>query len=192
MLLNIKKNTVSESLQAPLLFNSAKACYVIARLSLLMFCDFRVPGFMLMQQAIENLIKSLLKKNNVTWKPGKNGHDFIKLLELGSNKIPLFETISKRTEFCDLLNQLQDGYTAQRYGESGHFVKNFLLMMNLFDELSFLLIEEYGKQSELEGDNLGRLIALPIPSDMENTFIKDLKQPFVFTETFSDAFERKS
>lgn len=184
-LLDIRKNVAMKPHQASLMFNSAKSCFVLARVSLELFMDFRVPGFLLMQQALENLIKSLLVQNKLELPSGSKGHDFIHLLTLGQNRILLFGKIIGRVEFSNLLKQLNEGYTAQKYGEAGHAIYEKEKVMDLFDELVFLLIEEYGKQSGLNEEELERLVAIPVHESFRNIFNRKLKQPFVFL-TLSD------
>ena len=184
-MLNLKKNKLMEPIQEYQLFYSAKACFVMSRISLELSMDFNVPGFMLMQQTIENLIKAHLKKNHIQWSGGNKGHDFIKLLENRSPQISFFDDkILNRQDFCVLLNQLHEGYTAQRYGEGGHYLLNHEKIMDLFDEMVFILIEEFGKQSGQYGDRLNRFVALPIPIAFEERFKRKLKQQFIFSVAF--------
>jgi len=182
-MLNIKPNSMVKYHQSFLLFRSAKSCYVMSRTCLeLSPFDFLVPGFMLMQQTIENLIKALLKEKEMKWPGGSAGHNFIKLLEFGTSKIPLFkDKFLDRPEFCLLLDQLQEGYTAQRYGESGHFIEDHETMMDMYDEMVFILINEFGGQIVQKGEELEHLVAIPLPMSFEKHFKRKIKQPFAFT-----------
>lgn len=184
--LNIRKIPEMEYHQAYQLFRSGKACYVMARTSLETSMSYFTPGFMLMYQAIENLLKALLKKNNI-WRSNNKGHNFIILLQKGQADIPLFGTFLNRPDFCELLNELHEGYTAHRYGESGYGVMDMDEMMDSFDKMIFLLIEEFGRQTGLTGEKLEREMALPVSPFLETKFMRKLKQPFIILNI--EAFE---
>ena len=165
------------------LFDSAKADYVVAR-TCLQAANFSLiwPGFQLMQQSIENFIKAILKHNNIDWPTGNNGHDILKLLDLGSKKgIVLFKNLLKRKDISDLLLELQKGYNFQRYGESGHFMGDMGKMMDLFDEAIFLLLEEFTSYFEKIDEHRDSMrFGLPVPEFLDKVFSRRLKQPFVF------------
>lgn len=171
------------------LYRSGKSCYVIARFCLeATFWDFYVPGFLLMQQAIENLIKSFLRYKNIEWKLpdgqyGRKGHEFKRLIELGKD-IKFFECkIINRSDFFSLLKELEDGYNPQRYAESGHFIENHEKMMDIFDDMVYLFVTEFAVLVD-QSDN-ERLMALPVPIYIEETFRRKLKQPFIFTNVIA-------
>jgi HEPN domain-containing protein len=179
-MLNIK-NKAGEGMEAFLLFDSAKSCYVMARFCLeVSFSDFYVPGFLLMQQSLENFIKAFLKKSNIAWEIGSSGHKFKRLIELGKD-INFFKLkILSREDFINLLKELEEGYNSQRYGESGHFIKNHEKMMDLFDELVYLFVAEFAVFVEQEKNE--KLMALPMPFCVEKVFKRKLKQPFIFID----------
>ena len=164
------------------LYRSGKSCYVIARFCLeATFWDYCVPGFLLMQQAMENLIKSFLKYNKIEWKLiggqyGSKGHEFERLIDLGKD-IDFFKNkIISRPDFSLLLKELGDGYNPQRYAESGHFIENHEKMMDTFDEMVYLFVTEFAvlvKQRDNE-----RLMAIPVPSYIEETFMMLLKSSY--------------
>lgn len=171
------------------LYYSGKSCYVMARFCLeATFWDFYVPGFLLMQQSLENLIKSCLKQKNINWEQenggyGKKGHQFKRLIELGKDICFINEKIMNRHDFLSLLKELEDGYNLQRYGASGHFIKSHGKMMDLFDEMVFILVTGFTTLVEpRNNEKLERLMALPVPLYLEKTFKRKLKQPFIFTE----------
>lgn len=189
-MLNIKKHPMMDYHQEYQLFRSAKACYVMARTSMeTAFLLFWVPGLMLMQQALENLLKALLKRNGVRDFAGKKGHDFIMLLEKGRTKIPLFQEFLDKPAFVKLLSELNEGYTAQRYGESPHGIENLEIVMDLFDEMVFLLVNEFVRQWGLTGHNMNMELALPVPFYLREKFERKLKQDFKFLDTSVYEFE---
>ena len=185
-MLNISSKRSSDHLESHMLFNSGKSCYVIARFSLeVTFWEFYVPGFLLMNQCLENLIKSFLKQKNISWKNkkgtyGNKGHQFKRLLELGKS-IDFFQNkILKRQDFLNLLKELEEGYNLQRYGQSGHFIKDNEAMMDLFDEIVYMFVAEYpGLIGQKDNE---KLMAIPMPVCIEKTFKRKLKQPFIFSD----------
>ncbi len=186
-MLNIKSK-ISENLTPFTLFDSGKSCYVMARYCLeATFWTFYVPGFLLMQQALENLIKACLKKENINWRQkngnyGSKGHNFKRLIDLGED-IKFLKHFGDRQDFMSLLKELEDGYNSQRYGESGHFLQQHEKMMDLFDEMVFILISGFQSLSEVEDESrLERMIALPVPLQMEEAFNHKLKQPFTLSD----------
>jgi len=136
-----------------------------------------------MQQSLENLIKACLKKENISWESGSKGHRFQNLLNLGSGIKFLEERILSRPDFLSLLKELEDGYNTQRYGESGHFIEGHEKMMDLFDEMIYILITEFAIL--VNQNNNERLMALPVPIYIEPTFKRNLKQPFIFGDVLS-------
>ena len=187
-MLNIK-NKFPEGSNPFSLFYSGKSCYVMARFCLeATFWDFYVPGFLLMQQSLENLIKSCLKQKNIGWKQenggyGKKGHEFKRLIGLGKDIGFFKEKIINRTDFLSLLKELEDGYNLQRYGASGHFIKSHEKMMDLFDEMVFIFVTGFTTLVEpRKNEQLERLVALPIPLYLEKTFKRKLKQSFIFID----------
>lgn len=192
-MLNIK-NKLPEGSDSFLLYYSGKSCYVMSRFCLeATFWEFFVPGFLLMQQALENLIKACLKEKNIDWrkngKYGSKGHQFKRLILLGKDINFFKEKIINRPDFLSLLKELEDGYNLQRYGESGHFIKSHEKMMDLFDEVVFILVNGFTTLVEpRNNEKLERLMALPIPLYLEKTFKRKLKQPFTFTNVLSMDF----
>ena len=174
------------------LYRSAKSLYVMARTCLeTPPFDFFVPGFLLMQQSIENFVKAILKENNISWPRRWQGHDFNILITLGANNnISIFKSIQERNDFITLLKELGDGYNLQRYGESGHFLENHEKMMDLFDELVYLFIIEFFKLIEIRNkknqdekkwqEYREKEMSLPVPAYVEGIFNRKLKQPFIF------------
>lgn len=186
-MLNIK-NKLPEGIITFNLYYSGKSCYVMARYCLeATFWDFYAPGFLLMQQSLENLIKSCLKQENIDWKQkdgryGNEGHQFKRLIELGKDIKFFKEKIINRHDFLSLLKELEDGYNPQRYGESGCFIESQEKMMDLFDEIVFILVTGFTTLVEpRNNEKLERLMALPVPDYMEKTFKRKLKQSFIFT-----------
>lgn len=189
-MLNIKSK-IPDNINHFTLFDSGKSCYVISRYCLeVTFWSFYVPGFLLMQQSLENLIKASLKKENISWSQnngsyGNKGHNFKRLIELGKD-IEYINKFSLRTDFMDLLKELEDGYNPQRYGESGHFISDSERMIDLFDEMVYLLV--YGYSASIEPNDKKRLeqqMTLPVSKDIQEIFKRKLKQPFIITETIS-------
>jgi hypothetical protein len=179
--LNIKSKLPQGS-DPHLLYYSGKSCYVIARFCLeATFWEFYVPGFLLMQQSLENLIKSCLKQKDIVWEIGSKGHQFEGLIELGKDIDFFKEKIINRQDFLLLLKELEEGYNLQRYGASGHYIEKHEKMMDLFDEIVFVLVTGFTTLVEpRDKDRLEQLTALPVPDYLEETFKRKLKQPFIF------------
>lgn len=146
--------------------------------------EFYVPGFFLMQQAIENLIKACLKNDNIEWPTKREGHDFLVLLDLGKNNNTIKQII-QRNDIVTLLKELQEGYTSHRYGESGAFIKDFCEMIDLFDEVIFMLKIGFitSLKSEQSLESIRRLDMYSVPKEIEQIFIKNLKQPYNYEYT---------
>jgi hypothetical protein len=146
--------------------------------------EFYVPGFFLMQQAIENLIKACLKNDNIKWPTKGKGHDFLVLLDLGKNNNSI-KQILQRNDILTLLKELQEGYTSHRYGESGVLISDFHKMIDLFDEVVFMLkigfIESL--KSKQSPKDIIRLDIYSVPKEIEQIFIKNLKQPYNYEYT---------
>lgn len=149
--------------------------------------DFSVPGFLLMQQALENLIKACLRMEGISWilnngKYGSDGHSFKKLIKLGSN-IDFLEKISSRSDLMNVLEQLGRGYNLQRYGESGHFIYSHEAMMDSFDEIAFILVKGYSGLLITDSRDLKIKELLPVPKLMFEIFSRNLKMPFTVIES---------
>ncbi|MCB0490687.1 MAG: hypothetical protein KDC99_19595 [Cyclobacteriaceae bacterium] len=184
-MLDIKKDEDLANLQPYLLFESGKACYIMARTSLAFAIEFAVPGLLLMQQAIENLIKALLSQNGTSWENGRRGHDFMILLNTGAEKISVFSMILDRKDMCRLLKQLMEGYNAQRYGESRHYLDRKDTMMDLFDEIVYLFVEGFMRGSP-RGVKAGEPIILIVPKELQSRFSRKLKQRFEVVDALLD------
>lgn len=187
-MLNIK-GKFPERPNSFLLYYSGKSCYVLARFCLeASFWDFYVPGFLLMQQSLENLIKACFKEKNIDWRQknggyGSKGHKFERLIKLGEDIDFFNKKIINRSDFASLLKELEDGYNPHRYGESGVSIKRHEKMMDLFDEIVFILVNGFTTLIEpRDADKLERLMSLPVPLYMERTFKRRLKQPFIFID----------
>ena len=182
VILNIN-NKAGEGMEDSGLYFSGKSCYVMARFSLeASRFDFFVPGFLLMQQSLENLIKACLRVKKIKWATGNEGHNFRKLINLSNNIDFIKNKIANRDDFLVLLDELGSGYNTQRYGEAGHFIYGYEKMMDLFDEMVYILVMGYVTLIEPRRDQASfeRFVALPVPDYIGGVFKRKLKQPFNF------------
>lgn len=173
------------------LVDIAKSCYVLSRYCLISSTfEMWTPAFILMQQALENYFKGCLKISNINWQKGNHGHLLTELLKLSLPIKFIKEKIYKREDLTQFLSELEIGYTINKYGESMLGSKKFKTMLDLFDEIIFILNEGFTDMWENKNkkfknnEERNRFISLPIQDEIYRVTIQHLKQPFIFSGIF--------
>src|SRR3989344_1958914 len=131
-----------------LLFEVSKSSYVFGRVALETaqpFGNYNV-GLHLIHHAIETGIKAFFENLDIQWEFGNNGHNFTYLLnhakESGKKELQFLVDKIMNTSLMPLLRELENNYMSNKYSEVGFGISNGELMIDKFDEIMFILVED--------------------------------------------------
>ena len=164
---------IEKKLQAHLLVETAKACYVMSRPILITHALWYYPAaFFVMHHSLESFTKAFLLKENIGFEYGQKGHKLIYLLTLGSGngkKLEFLKEILEDQMITDLLNSLDDSYNSNKYWEVGFNTK--MDLVDIFDKLVSIFTEQF---HQLYGDKK-KGASIDVPEELADLMERNRK-----------------